>query len=144
LFIVAGAMVDTRIPAYFWDQVAGNAPFENLQSIILISIYTIVGSQLVGNVAVILMAEDEVTDLEDNTQRFGWLLLSWVSTVAGNFTLAGSAANIIVAEKAARHPLARSEITSNDHFRVMGLWTLLCITLGVLIIYGEAMMMGYV
>ena len=31
------------------------------------------------------------------------LILAWVSTVAGNFTLAGSAANIIVAEKAFRH-----------------------------------------
>lgn len=136
-------MVDTRIPAYFWNQVAGNSPFENAQSILLISIYTIVGSQLVGNVAVILMAEDEVTDLEDNTQRFGWLLLSWVSTIAGNFTLAGSAANIIVAEKAARHSKAKTEITSGDHFRVMGPFTLLCITLGVFIIYGEAVMMGY-
>lgn len=135
--------MDTRIPAYFWKQVAGSSPFENAQSIILISIYTIVGSQLVGNVAVILMAEDEVTDLEDNTQRFGWLLLSWVSTVAGNFTLAGSAANIIVAEKASRHPTAKTEMTSNDHFRVMGPFTILCIILGVLIIYGEALMMGY-
>ena len=136
-------MVDTRIPAYFWKQVAGSSPFENAQSIVLISIYTIVGSQLVGNVAVILMAEDEVADLDDNTQRFGWLMLSWVSTVAGNFTLAGSAANIIVAEKAARHPSSKTEITSADHFRVMGPFTILCITFGVLIIYVEAVMMGY-
>ena len=29
-----------------------------------------------------------------------WLILAWVSTVAGNLTLIGSAANIIVAEQA--------------------------------------------
>lgn len=29
-----------------------------------------------------------------------WLLLAWVSTVAGNLTLVGSAANIIVCEQA--------------------------------------------
>ena len=141
---MAGSMVDTGIPAFFWKQVAGNAPFENGQSIVLICLYTIIGSQLVGNVAVILMAEGEVSDLDDNTQRFGWLLLSWVSTVAGNFTLAGSAANIIVAEKASRHPTARTDIASDDHFRVMGLLTILCITLGVFILYGEAVLLGYV
>jgi Na+/H+ antiporter NhaD/arsenite permease-like protein len=32
-------------------------------------------------------------------QRYGWVHLAWVSTVAGNFTLTGSAANIIVCEK---------------------------------------------
>ena len=31
------------------------------------------------------------------------LLLAWVSTIAGNFTLFGSVANLIVAEKAKRH-----------------------------------------
>lgn len=31
-----------------------------------------------------------------------WLILAWVSTVAGNLTLIGSAANLIVAEQARR------------------------------------------
>lgn len=31
-----------------------------------------------------------------------WLVLAWVSTVAGNLTLIGSAANVIVAEQARR------------------------------------------
>lgn len=30
----------------------------------------------------------------------GWLILAWVSTVAGNLTLIGSAANLIVSEQA--------------------------------------------
>ncbi len=60
-------------------------------------------SMPLGNVAVIIMAEDNIKVLDENTQRFGWVLMAWVSTVAGNFTLAGSAANIIVAEKAMRH-----------------------------------------
>jgi Na+/H+ antiporter NhaD/arsenite permease-like protein len=29
-----------------------------------------------------------------------WLLLAWVSTIAGNLTLIGSVANLIVAERA--------------------------------------------
>ncbi|RYH28297.1 hypothetical protein EON65_12720 [archaeon] len=51
------------------------------------------------------MAEDNVSDLSRNAQIFGWLILAFVSTVAGNFTLVGSAANIIVAEKAMRYLL---------------------------------------
>jgi Na+/H+ antiporter NhaD/arsenite permease-like protein len=144
LFVVSGAMVDTNYPAKFWNVVAGDSPFRNAQSVILISIYTVIASQLVGNVAVILMAEDEIKDLDDNTQRFGWMVLSWVSTVAGNFTLAGSAANIIVAEKASRHKTAKTLIDSISHFRVMGLLTVFTITFGTVIIYAECKMLGYI
>jgi Na+/H+ antiporter NhaD/arsenite permease-like protein len=56
----------------------------------------------VGNVPVIYMAAGNMVLLDARTQKFGWLLLAFVSTVAGNFTLGGSAANIIVAEKAMR------------------------------------------
>ena len=69
----------------------------------LISIYIIVSSQLVGNVPVIYMATGNMQELDVRTQKFGWLLLAFVSTIAGNFTLGGSAANIIVAEKAMRY-----------------------------------------
>ncbi len=55
-----------------------------------------------GNVPVIYMAAGNMVLLDARTQKFGWLLLAFVSTVAGNFTLGGSAANIIVAEKAMR------------------------------------------
>lgn len=33
-----------------------------------------------------------------------WLMLSWISTVAGNLSLLGSAANLIVCEQARRAP----------------------------------------
>jgi Na+/H+ antiporter NhaD/arsenite permease-like protein len=34
-------------------------------------------------------------------KALGWLVLAWASTVAGNFCLVGSIANLIVAEKGA-------------------------------------------
>jgi Na+/H+ antiporter NhaD/arsenite permease-like protein len=68
----------------------------------VISIYIIVFSQLVGNVPLVYLARDEVQALDRNPQIFGWLILAYVSTIAGNFTLVGSAANIIVVEKAMR------------------------------------------
>ncbi|KAK9982920.1 hypothetical protein SO802_032445 [Lithocarpus litseifolius] len=37
-------------------------------------------------------------------EKKAWLILAWVSTVAGNLSLLGSAANIIVCEQAHRAP----------------------------------------
>ena len=35
-----------------------------------------------------MLAED-ITELDDNTQRLAWLIIAWVSTVAGNLMLTG-------------------------------------------------------
>ena len=66
--------------------------------------------------------------------------------VAGNLTLAGSAANIIVAEKAARHKTAslRTDIDSWAHFKICGGITILTIVFGILVIYIECKGLGYI
>jgi len=48
-----------------------------------------------------------------------WLILAWVSTVAGNLTLVGSAANLIVCEQARPTPAdeVRREGESNGLYR---------------------------
>jgi Na+/H+ antiporter NhaD/arsenite permease-like protein len=102
LFVVSGTFLETLIPKSIWEALAGSSPFQTSSSIIVLSIYIIVTSQLVGNVPVVYMAKEEVQTLDRIPQIFGWLILAWVSTIAGNFTLVGSAANIIVAEKAMR------------------------------------------
>jgi len=56
----------------------------------------LVGSNLVSNVPFILVVHDQMATLTDPTK--GWELLAVVSTFAGNLTLLGSVANIIVAE----------------------------------------------
>ncbi|CAK9185050.1 unnamed protein product [Ilex paraguariensis] len=38
------------------------------------------------------------------SEKKAWLILAWVSTVAGNLSLMGSAANIVVCEQARRAP----------------------------------------
>jgi Na+/H+ antiporter NhaD/arsenite permease-like protein len=44
-----------------------------------------------------------------------WLLLAWVSTVAGNLSLLGSAANLIVCEQARRAPRNAHDLTFWSH-----------------------------
>jgi Na+/H+ antiporter NhaD/arsenite permease-like protein len=102
LFIISGSFLQTGIPKKVWETFASNQPFQSFSSVFVLSIYIIVASQLVGNVPVVYMAKEEIQNLSQHAQVFGWLVLSWVATVAGNFTLVGSAANIIVVEKAAR------------------------------------------
>ena len=142
--MVSGSMVNTGIPNYLWGQIAGSHPFTTLESVLSIAVYAIIGSQLVGNVAVILIVEENVTELDDNTEKFGWLMLSWICTVAGNLTLAGSAANIIVAEKASRHHKIPLDVNAMDHFSVMGVLAACTITVGSIVIFAECKMLGYI
>jgi Na+/H+ antiporter NhaD/arsenite permease-like protein len=57
----------------------------------------LVGSNVVSNVPFILVIEREMAHLPD--PQLGWELLAMASTFAGNLTLLGSVANIIVAER---------------------------------------------
>jgi Na+/H+ antiporter NhaD/arsenite permease-like protein len=102
LFIVSGSFLLTNIPQTLWTMLAGSTAFTNVSSTITISIYIVLASQLIGNVPVVYMAVDSMIVLDQKTQVLGWLLVAFISTVAGNFTLVGSAANIIVVEKAMR------------------------------------------
>jgi Na+/H+ antiporter NhaD/arsenite permease-like protein len=56
------------------------------------------GANLVSNVPFILVVREQMATLPD--PRLGWEMLAMASTFAGNLTLLGSAANVIVAEGA--------------------------------------------
>jgi Na+/H+ antiporter NhaD/arsenite permease-like protein len=64
------------------------------------SLVFLVGSNVVTNVPFIVIVKPEMAALPDPT--LAWELLAMASTFAGNLTLLGSVANIIVAEKADR------------------------------------------
>lgn len=70
---------------------AGLAGYARASAIFLI------GSNAVTNVPFILIVRPEMASLPDPT--LGWELLAMASTFAGNLTLLGSVANVIVAEK---------------------------------------------
>lgn len=59
---------------------------------------TVVASNLVSNVPFVLVAAHWVPAMPDPT--WGWVMLAFASTLAGNLTLFGSVANIIVMEGA--------------------------------------------
>src|SRR5262249_29949605 len=61
-------------------------------------------SNLVSNVPAVLLLKPFVQALPD--ARTGWLVLAMAATFAGNFTILGSVANLIVVERAGRQGIA--------------------------------------
>ena len=82
-------------------------------------------SNLVSNVPAVLVLKPFVEQLAD-PQR-AWLVVAMASTLAGNFTLVGSVANLIVAERARREGVA---IGFWPYFRVGAPLTVITIVLG--------------
>jgi len=71
---------------------------QHLDDVAVLSGVTAVLSNLVSNVPAVLMLKSFVGNLAD-PQR-AWLAVAMASTLAGNFTLVGSVANLIVAQRA--------------------------------------------
>ena len=69
-------------------------------------------SNLVSNVPAVMLLKSAVPGFA--TPRTGWLILAMASTLAGNLTITGSIANIIVAERSKPH----ATITFRDYFTV--------------------------
>jgi Na+/H+ antiporter NhaD/arsenite permease-like protein len=72
-----------------------------LDDVAVLSAITAVLSNVVSNVPAVLVLKPFVEPLAD-PQR-AWLIVAMASTLAGNFTLVGSVANLIVAERARAH-----------------------------------------
>jgi Na+/H+ antiporter NhaD/arsenite permease-like protein len=98
LFVVVEGLVRSGGAAWalarapIWS--GGGGPLDYLRTTAIF----LVGSNVVSNVPFILVIRPEMARLPDPT--LGWRLLAMASTFAGNLTLLGSVANIIVAERA--------------------------------------------
>jgi Na+/H+ antiporter NhaD/arsenite permease-like protein len=98
-------------------------------SVCRLSVLTILGSNLFSNVPYVLIVSHWVRQMSD--PRFIWLLLALTSTFAGNLTLFGSVANMIVAQGAQE----QAPIRFGEFLRVGVPVTLVTIALGVLLLW---------
>jgi Na+/H+ antiporter NhaD/arsenite permease-like protein len=128
-FIVVENMASTGIPRIIFKSLVGPVPFKTIYSIFGISCFVLIASQLLGNVAVVQLAKPNVHELNEEDKRFAWALISFISTIGGNLTIAGSAANIIVAEKANRLD-AMINFNFFRHHKVCFWITLACCLIG--------------
>ncbi|HEY0713742.1 MAG TPA: SLC13 family permease, partial [Polyangia bacterium] len=96
LFIVVEAFVQSGAAAYL----LARFPIftgANVEGYARTAAVFLVGSNLVSNVPFILVVKDAMAVFHNST--LAWELLAMASTFAGNLTLLGSVANIIVAER---------------------------------------------
>ena len=128
LFVVIGGLqtsgLASAIAKWSLEMISGGLT----KQIWIFSGVTLIGSNLLSNVPFVLLASHSVPSLS-NPELF-WCLLAFVSTIAGNLTIFGSVANMIVAETAGD----RCKISFWEFARFGIPSTLICIVVGVLIL----------
>jgi Na+/H+ antiporter NhaD/arsenite permease-like protein len=124
LFIVVAGFV--KADRYLLEEYARSLGAEiRPTTVASISLVTLVGCNIFSNVPFVLIFSHYVRQMSE--PRFVWLLLALTSTFAGNMTLFGSVANVIVAQGAQR----RATLRFTDFLRAGLVITPLTTALGV-------------
>jgi len=108
LFLIVGGAENIGLTRYLLDI----AQRWNLHNAVVFTTATAALSNIVSNVPAVMLLKSAVPGLPNPHQS--WLLLAMASTLAGNLTITGSIANIIVVERA-RPEVA---ISFRDYLRV--------------------------
>jgi Na+/H+ antiporter NhaD/arsenite permease-like protein len=128
LFIVVGSLETTGLSALFFSHVQSLLS----GSVVLLSALTLVLSNILSNVPAVLLLSPVIETLgienPGNVKR-DWLTVAMSSTFAGNLTLIGSVANLIVVESARKQGIHVSFFT---YLRVGIPVTLVTLVIGVL------------
>jgi len=122
LFIVVAGMEK----AVFSPDILALADRIRLGDVAVLSLVAAALSNLVSNVPAVLVLKPFIPPLAD--PRTAWLTLAMSATLAGNFTILGSVANLIVVEKARQ---ARAPIGFWRYFRLGAPVTVVTIAMGI-------------
>lgn len=109
---------------------AARAAVDHPAGIAVFTLLVLLGSNLLSNVPFVLLFGPDLGGAGPGD--LGWLLLGYVSTVAGNLTLVGSMANLIVAEAAREH----HELGFWEYTRLGVASTLLTLAVGIPVLVG--------
>jgi Na+/H+ antiporter NhaD/arsenite permease-like protein len=93
LFLIVGAAENAGLTHYLFAL----ADRFNLQNTAVLTLMTALLSNVVSNVPAVMVLKSLVPSFHD--PRSGWLVLAMASTLAGNLTITGSVANLIVVER---------------------------------------------
>merc|ERR1719229_254693 len=102
LFIMISCLTQTGMPKDFFDAIFSTCKKDPMGDCpIMFAIVIIAFSNIISNVPLILLIKPFLQGFDDeDVARWNWFYVSWVCTIAGNFILLGSAANLIVADQA--------------------------------------------
>ncbi|KAF8111526.1 hypothetical protein N665_0074s0057 [Sinapis alba] len=129
MFITVDGFNKTGIPTALWDLMEPYANIGEAKGTAVLAVVILVLSNVASNVPTVLLlgARVAASAAAGEEEKKAWLLLAWVSTVAGNLTLLGSAANLIVCEQARRAVSHGYTLTFTKHLK-FGLPSTLIVT----------------
>ncbi|KAL2334743.1 hypothetical protein Fmac_015956 [Flemingia macrophylla] len=131
MFITVDGFKKTGIPSALWDLMEPYSRIDHASGIAILAIVILVLSNLASNVPTVLLLGARVAAsaaaISKEDEKKAWLILAWVSTIAGNFSLLGSAANLVVCEQARRAPNLGYTLTFWTHLK-FGLPSTLIVT----------------
>jgi Na+/H+ antiporter NhaD/arsenite permease-like protein len=131
LFVVVEGVARTGVAARMYALLSPLLGSTVERQAISFSLFTVAGSQIVSNVPFVLVAQHWIPALAE--PRFMWLVTALASTLAGNLTVLGSVANVIVLELAG----ARVQIGFWRFARIGALVTTLTLAAGLGLLLAE-------
>ncbi|KAI3917248.1 hypothetical protein MKX01_000025 [Papaver californicum] len=140
MFITVDGFNKTGIPSAIWDFMEPHARIDHPSGIVVLAVVILVLSNLASNVPTVLLLGARVAasaaESSPANEKKAWLILAWVSTVAGNLSLLGSAANLIVCEQARRAQLLGYNLSFWSHLKFGLPSTVIVTAIGLLLIKG--------
>ncbi|MBN1277323.1 MAG: anion transporter [Deltaproteobacteria bacterium] len=109
------------------DHVINVLKFKSGSEVVDLTILSAVSSNLISNVPAVLLLKNVIESFSN--VKIAWLTMAMATTFAGNLTLLGSVANLIVAESARKHGV---RLSFTEYFRSGSIITLITLALGVL------------
>ncbi|KAM2030952.1 hypothetical protein FF2_041517 [Malus domestica] len=138
MFITVNGFNNTGIPSNLWDFMEPHAQIDHASGIAVLAVTILVLSNLASNVPTVLLLGGRVAAsaalISAAEEKKAWLLLGWVSTVAGNLSLLGSAANLIVCEQARQSPQLAYTLSFWSHLKFGVPSTLIVTAIGLTLI----------
>jgi len=136
LFVVMHGMEVSGLAATMIGKAGDLTALSPFGRIAGLSAVSVILSNLVSNVPAVMLLKPLIKTL--GSGQFMWLALAMSSTLAGNLTLIGSVANLIVVQQARK----RVEIGFMEYFRVGALITVMTIAIGIAVLAVEVKLAG--
>jgi Na+/H+ antiporter NhaD/arsenite permease-like protein len=145
LFVVIAGARRTGVPETIYFSLGELCPdkhefchydgkYDSLADVMMAAMLVLVLSNVCSNVPSVMLLGQilQSQQASDVDKTLGWLVLAWSATVAGNFTMVGSIANLIVAEKSA---VNGHEMTFWHHLSFAGWSTLIVMSVGCFVLF---------
>ena len=145
LFVWLQGVENTGFTRVIFDKIKNSMNLSTVQGVAVFTIFVVIGSNVLSNVPLVVLLVTHLDNFLCSGSESGLcsstlsgLLLAWVSTIAGNFTLIGSVANLIVAEKARKIIDNEDQLTFWKYLRFGFISTLVVLFSGLPLVYFTA------